>query len=395
MDSVASPTRSLLKTHQHELLTHLILARVPHFGPATYWSVLDQLNVIGKIIEPGFDISHLPLRAETRSSLNGIQRRGESHPLVQQAQRELEWMQENDITLVTYQHEAYPALLKAIAQAPPLVFVKGEINNLILPQIAMVGSRNPSPAGRENAIRFAQQLSAMGFVVTSGLALGIDAASHRGALKNNGPTIAVMGTGIDKIYPHAHKELAQEIVENGGTLVTEFPFGSAPQASHFPRRNRIISGMSLGVLVVEAAVKSGSLITARYALQHDREVFAIPGSIHNPVSRGCHTLLREGAHLIENVEDLREHLTGLLQFKYDELNSLQEKTKSIAVGNTATNDLSADEQNVLEQLDFDITNLDVLSHRTQMNPGALLAVLMELELRGLVEQAGGGYQRLP
>jgi DNA processing protein len=394
MDSVATPWWSVGKTTERDILSHLILSRLPQFGPATYWNLQQHLGDVGKIIGADFDLSQLPLRAETQEILRAIHRQGGKHSLVQQAQRDKDWLQDNGIAVLTHKDDHYPELLKAISQAPPLLFIKGEINNLFLPQLAMVGSRNPSPTGRENAQRFAQQLSALGFVITSGLALGIDAASHRGALKNKGPTVAVMGTGIDKIYPHSHRQLANDIVEHGGTLISEFPLGSGPHASHFPRRNRIISGMSLGVLVVEAAVKSGSLITARYALQHNREVFAVPGSIHNPVSRGCHALLKEGANLIESVDDMREHLQGLLQLKWREIKSPQpsEQTQGIA---EQLSEINRDEKQALEQIGFDPCSLELLEQRTGLAPGPLLSALMGLELKGFVEQIPGGYHRLP
>ena len=393
MDSIASPPWVIGKTTRQHLFSLLILSRLPQFGPGSYWALEKNLPDVSHLIKADYDLSKVPLRDEARNVLLEIQRRGDKHTIVQQAQREMDWLQDNGVVAISHRDERYPELLKTIAQAPPLLFVKGELNNLFLPQLAIVGSRHPSPAGRETALRFAQELSVMGFVITSGLALGIDAASHYGALKNKGPTIAVMGTGIDRIYPSRHEQLAQQIIENGGTLVTEFPLGTGPQANHFPRRNRIISGMSLGVLVVEAALKSGSLITARYALQHNREVFAIPGSIHNPVSRGCHSLLREGANLIESVNDLREHLQGLLQLKRQELtlnqSPLDGNSKSDAV------DLNSDEKHILQQLGFDLTSLDQLQQRTGLEPGTLLSTLMTLELKGLVAQCGSGYQRLP
>ena len=204
----------------------------------------------------------------------------------------------------------YPALLAEIPDAPSLLYLEGALALLERPQIAVVGSRQASRAGLEQAEAFARDLAATGFVVTSGLALGIDGAAHRGALSGNGHTVAVLGTGLQRLYPTQHRSLAAEVLAQGGVLVSELPINTPPIASNFPRRNRIISGLSLGVLVVEATPSSGSLITARLAAEQGREVFAIPGSIHHPGARGCHQLIREGALLVEHVADVLEALRG-------------------------------------------------------------------------------------
>ena len=207
----------------------------------------------------------------------------------------------------------YPQQLKQISSAPPLLYSLGQTDNLHLPQIAIVGSRRMTRGGENNALQWSRFLANSGFTITSGLALGVDGCAHRGALEaTNGKTVAVMATGIDSIYPQRHRQLAEQILDSGGTLVTEFHPNEKPLPTHFPRRNRIISGLSLGVLVVEAAVKSGSLITARYALEQNREVFAIPGSIHNPQSRGCHLLIKEGAQLVESGDDIIAELGGAM-----------------------------------------------------------------------------------
>jgi DNA processing protein len=228
-------------------------------------------------------------------------------------ERDLKWLGDPNCHLITPFDSEYPALLRQISNAPAVLFVQGNIRRLANPQIAIVGSRNSTVTGRDNAFKFAQHFSELGFTVTSGLALGIDAAAHQGALKGQGGTIAVLGTGIDKIYPSSHVALAHEIIEKG-VLLSEYPIGVPPAPSNFPRRNRIISGLSLGTLVVEAALKSGSLITARYALDQGREVFAIPGSIHSPLAKGCHHLIRQGAKLVETAEDVLEELSALINY---------------------------------------------------------------------------------
>ncbi|RJG12702.1 DNA-protecting protein DprA [Pseudomonas cavernicola] len=222
----------------------------------------------------------------------------------------LAWLEQPGQHLLMWDDLHYPALLAELADAPPLLFVAGDPGILEQPQLAMVGSRRASKPGLDTAQAFARSLAGGGFVITSGLALGIDGAAHQGALDVGGKTVAVLGTGLERLYPQRHLRLAAAIREQAGALVSEFPLDCPPQASNFPRRNRIISGLSLGVLVVEASPSSGSLITARLALEQGREVYAIPGSIHHPGARGCHQLIRDGAILVENVEHILEALRG-------------------------------------------------------------------------------------
>jgi DNA processing protein len=288
-------------------------------------------------------------------------------------------------------------LLREIPRPPPLLFVRGDPTCLSLPQLAIVGSRNPSGGGVENAERFAHYLAERGFAITSGLALGVDAAAHRGALRAGGKTIAVMGTGIDLIYPSRHRQLAQDIIGSGGALVSEFPLGTASHACNFPQRNRIISGLSGGTLVVEAAVQSGSLITASYALQHDREVFAIPGSIHNPLARGCHQLIRQGATLVETAQDIVDQLAGLLSYKRQEIKSARAPQPELFTEPAGAGDepeLCAAEQNLLQALGYDPLSVDLLAERTGLDVGNLSAQLIGLEIKGLIQQVGACYQRL-
>ncbi|HYQ39461.1 MAG TPA: DNA-processing protein DprA [Pseudomonas sp.] len=228
----------------------------------------------------------------------------------EQVTASLAWLERPDRHLLCHDAPCYPALLAELGDAPPLLFVAGEPALLERPQLAMVGSRQASRPGLDTAARFAHSLAGGGFVVTSGLALGIDGAAHLGALEAGGATVAVLGTGLKCLYPKRHSGLAQRIVAEGGALVSELPLDAAPHPSNFPRRNRIISGLALGVLVVEASPSSGSLITARLAAEQGREVFAIPGSIHHPGARGCHQLIREGAQLVETVDDILGALRG-------------------------------------------------------------------------------------
>ena len=278
------------------------------------WFALLRLPGIGPV-------SLLPLLAEgqdVRELLNnpppGIPERLRQllkHPDWQAADQDMNWLAQPDNHLLPVTDPRYPAQLKTIPDPPTALFVHGDPDMLSTPQIAMVGSRNPSSGGARTAHDFARHFAACGLAVTSGLAMGIDAACHQGALAANGITIAVTGTGLDRVYPASNRELAHQIVGRGA-LVSEFPPGTPPRPGHFPRRNRIIAGLSLGTLVVEAALKSGSLITAQQALEQSREVFAIPGSIHNPLARGCHLLIRQGAKLVETANDVLEELAPAL-----------------------------------------------------------------------------------
>ena len=264
-----------------------------------------------------------------------------------------------------------------------------------LPQIAIVGSRNPSSGGSENAHRFGEFLAGNGFTITSGLALGVDAAAHQGALAAQGKTIGVMGTGLDLIYTSRHRSLAQQIIDNGGALISELPLGSSANAANFPQRNRIISGLSCGVLVVEAAVQSGSLITAKTAVQQNREVFAIPGSIHNPLARGCHQLIRQGATLVETGQDIVDQLQGMLGYEREKLaKMLQKAEKKTELDHKSLDGLTPAEQQLIHAMGYDPVNVDDLVDRTNIPVGSVAAQLIGLEIKGYVQQIGAGYQRV-
>jgi DNA processing protein len=276
----------------------------------------------------------------------------------------------------------FPELLNHIPSPPLGLFYRGNTELLKHSQLAIVGSRNATPAGRKTTAMFASELSAVGLVITSGLAAGIDASAHRGCLSNGFPTIAVMGTGIDQVYPRANYNLYQEICQFG-LVVTEFPAGTAARRGHFPWRNRIISGLSLGTLVVEAGIRSGSLITARLAGEQGREVFAIPGSIHMANSRGCHSLIRDGAKLVETLDDIIVELPC-------QLGEITGKSDSIPIGDSQGND------NLLYKLiDYAPISLDQLIIMTELTADKVSSMLLDLELKGLVEETPGGYQRLP
>lgn len=301
---------------------------------------------------------------------------------------DLAWLAQPGNHLLGMDDPRYPALLLSIQDPPLALFVQGEPRLLQAPQIAVVGSRNPTQGGSANGREFARFIASQGVVVTSGMAQGIDCAAHEGAMET-GTTIAVTGTGLDTVYPRSSKAVAEAISEQGA-LVSEFPPGTPPRRENFPRRNRIISGMSLGTLVVEATRRSGSLITARLASEQGREVFAIPGSIHNPMARGCHQLIRQGAKLVESAEDIFEEL-GQLAATIQ--NPPAEPSRTDPPG-APTRD--SEYQVLLDALGHDPVSLDQLGQRTGLTAGELSSMLLILELEGEVTQGRGGrYSRTP
>ena len=294
--------------------------------------------------------------------------------------------------LVTWGSADYPPLLAQIADAPLVLYVEGDPLALCLPQLAIVGSRNPTALGRDTALQFARHLAQAGLVITSGLALGIDAAAHRGALNAGARTVAVVGRGLDATYPRENTALAREIVGRQGALVTDLAIGTPPLKQNFPRRNRILSGLAVGTLVVEAALQSGSLITARLAADQGREVFAIPGSIHNPLVRGCHRLLRQGARLVESVDDIFAELEPII----GEMKRIAQE-KPPAWGDLQPPRLDKEYEILLDALGFEPAGLDILVVRTGLKAGAVASMLLILELDGRVQQQPGGRfsRRLP
>ena len=286
--------------------------------------------------------------------------------------------------VVTLGDPAYPPALLEMADPPLMLYVLGDLQALDHPRkLAVVGSRNPTPQGAANARQFANAMGEAGLCIVSGLALGVDGAAHEGALEAGAPTLAIVGTGLDRVYPKSHRDLAHRIAAQGGALVSEYHLGTPPLPANFPQRNRIIAGLAQGTLVVEAAVQSGSLITARLAAEQGREVFAIPGSIHAPQSRGCHTLIRQGAKLVESAQDILEDLQwGTTHAPRSEASAPDEI-------------LPADEGSLLKALGHDPVSLDALQARTGLPTPDLQAQLLELELDGHIARLPGGlFQRL-
>jgi DNA processing protein len=335
-------------------------------------------------------VCRAPDSALRSAGLEEATRRGLADPDTELVHRALDWLGSDGERnqLVPWTDVRYPPRLAQISDPPPVLFVTGDPVALADPQLAIVGSRNPSPGGRDNAYQFASHLARCGLTITSGMAMGIDAEAHRGALSASMPTVAVFGTGPDVFYPPANEMLAGEIAA-GGALVSELFPGTPPARHHFPRRNRIISGLSVGVLVVEAGLRSGSLITARLAGEQGREVFAIPGSIHNPMARGCHRIIREGAKLVESVDDILGELAGVLQV----LPGID-----VAVApeqNNAGTTLDGDYRMLLEACGTDPVTIDQLAQRTKLTAAEVSSMLLILELQGVVESGPGGrYTRV-
>jgi DNA processing protein len=285
------------------------------------------------------------------------------------------WLEDDNNHVVTLADAEYPQTLLNISDPPLLLYVKGRLELLNQSALAVVGSRNASAQGLKNAEAFSQAASSAGLCIVSGMAHGIDASAHRGGLLGIGSSIGVIGTGLDKVYPAANRDLAHKLAKEGA-LISEFPLGTPPLASNFPRRNRIISGLSMGCLVIEAGVQSGSLITARMALEQGREVFAIPGSIHSPQSKGCHHLIKQGAKLVESAQDILEELGH-----YTTLPS--------------TPVVAPNSHSIFEHLAFDPMSMDSLSMSSGLTIEALSAILLQLELEGSVATLPGGlYQRI-
>ena len=352
-----------------------------------HWLALNRLPSLGQTelcalaegrVSPG-DVLAAHGRHVTRS------RPGRSAPDWRAVEADLDWLAIPGRHLITLATPGFPLCLRHIPDPPPVLFVEGDVETLRAAQIAMVGSRRATPCGVETAHRFSAELAACGLVITSGLAQGVDAASHRGAMAGGGRTVAVAANGLDRVYPRNHRRLARQVAENGA-LVSEFPPGTAPLARHFPRRNRLISGLSLGVVVVEAARRSGSLITARLAGEQGREVFAVPGPIQSPLARGCHQLIREGAKLVEQVTDILEELpTGIPGGPWQ----VPEKHAGESVDRQAQG-LDEVQKKVLASLAYQATSVDSVIERSGLTADMVCSILLALELRGLVVPIPGG-----
>jgi DNA processing protein len=359
-------------TEDPGLASWLQLSLTPGLGPSALRGLLRKYGLPQSIVGR----SDAELRAHAPGDWVRALRSDEVNRSVERA---LEWARRPGHFVITLADAEYSRSLLEIADPPSLLYARGRIELLHAPALAVVGSRNASPQGLQNAERFSKAFSEAGLTIVSGLALGIDAAAHRGGLRAPGSTIAVLGAGVDVAYPSRNAALAEEIAERG-LLLSEFPLGAAPAAHHFPRRNRLISGLSQGCLVVEAALASGSLITARTAADQGREVFAIPGSIHSPLAKGCHALIKAGAKLIESAEDVLAELPGARM--------APRPVATIAARSDSPGGL-------LDYMGHDPVDVDLLCLRADMPVDRVTSELLQLELDGRVAALPGGlYQRL-
>lgn len=358
----------------------LVLTRTPGLGPARTRHLLDEFVDASAIISAG-------PRAWRAAGLGDAGCAWLNDPDETLLAADCAWLAEPGNHLIAWTDPRYPKQLRELSDAPPWLFAVGDTDLLGITGFAIVGSRNPTAAGLEQARDFAATLAAQGLVIVSGLASGIDAAAHRGALDAAGMTIAVCGTGLNRVYPASNRVLAQDIAA-AGLLVSEFALGTPATPGNFPRRNRIISGLSVGTLVVEAAKKSGSLITARLAMEAGREVFAIPGSINNPLARGCHSLIRQGAKLVESATDILDEIGPQLQM---EKRPVDAQVTSEAPLKQA---LDPEYAELLQAVDYAPTRVDTLIQRSGLAADAVSSMLLILELQGFVKAtAGGAYVR--
>ena len=388
---------------EDELRARLQIWRAAGIGPASINRLLNHFgSAVAALDASDSEMAKAGLKPDIIQNLRAVP--------AEAALADLEWLHRAQHRHILVPEDTlYPKQLRDVKAAPPVLFVAGNPELLNEPQLAMVGSRTPTHYGKDNAQAFAQYLAKHGITVTSGLALGIDAVSHQGALDAGGHTIAVIATGLDIMYPAKNRSLAEHIVEQG-VIVSEFPIGVKPQAQNFPRRNRIISGLSLGTLVVEAALQSGSLVTAQHALEQGREVFAIPGSIHSPLAHGCHRLIRQGAKLVETAADILEELAPQLQsylgMNFDQTETQAAKPvkplsflKSIeAQENTEEQQpptLDPEEQQILATISPEPVPIDQIVIQTGLTTDVVSSMLLMLELQGYIAACGGGrYKRL-
>jgi DNA processing protein len=365
----------------------LQIALANGLGPARLSNLLERFGTVENICQQSVTaLCNAGLTTTVAESLRS--------PAPARLDAALQWLEQTNHHLIHWGHSDYPPLLQESPQSPFVLFVAGNPILLSLPQIAIVGSRNATANGMATAALFAHHLSSSGFIVTSGMARGIDAAAHTACLENDASTIAVCGTGLDRVYPAQHVELAARIVQQGA-MVSEFAPGTEAHKDHFPRRNRVISGLALGTLVVEAGSRSGALITARFAAEQGREVFAIPGSIHSAQSKGCHQLIKQGAKLVETAADIVEELAPLA---ISELLS-QQQTGGASQALTAPplaqpGSESPAYEKLLEAMGWDPVNVDVLVERCGLTAGEVSSMLLIMELGDRVDSLSGGhYQR--
>jgi DNA processing protein len=383
------PESQPTETPPTEVLKHwLTLRHTAGVGPNTFHALLDAFGSVEAALGANASqLSQIGIKSNAITALTNRER--------PDIQADLDWFAQVGHHIITLQDERYPAQLKTLSDAPPLLYVRGDTDYLNRPQLAIVGTRNPTASGRNTAKEFANHLADAGITITSGLASGIDGASHEGALLGLAGTIAVVAHGLDIVYPAQHQQLAQNISEHGA-VISEMPIGAQPTRGSFPRRNRLISALALGTLVVEAAQKSGSLITARYALEQNREVFAIPGSIHNPMARGCHQLIRQGAKLVESVNDILEDLSiNLSQTSgYPQKPRTNIQKKPTEKTNDLHKTLDPHHQKLLKCLAYEPASVDELVSQSGFSAAEVASMLLILELDDIIACQDGRYTRI-
>jgi DNA processing protein len=372
----------MLAISEDDLRNRLMLVHC-NLPMANLQYLLNQFNSAGAVVNAS--ASQLKNTRLSDAQISRVQALGKNT-----IDRDLAWLEHGDHGILFYDDSAYPQQLREISDPPYALFYIGDIDYLQQPQLAMVGSRTPTAAGKQIAEDFACHLSNAGFTITSGLAHGIDAACHQGALKGIAGSVAVVANGLHTIYPKTNTKLA-EAISQMGCIISESPVGAELHKGSFPRRNRIISGLSVGTLVVEAALNSGSLITTRHAMEQGREVFAIPGSIHNPLSKGCHKLIKSGAKLVESAADIMEELLPLVNSAPIRHTSAAEIDPSPEKKSADTLDSSY--QTLLKHMEFEPVGIDELVERSTLNASEIASMLLILELQGEVVSQNGLYSR--
>lgn len=367
------------KLKNSEIKDWLALKAIPGISDNLYKRLIEKFGSPEEVLKAeGKDLARVP--EIKRAVVRTIREKRVPAPSADRdIAKELELIKKHSIDIITLANESYPASLKAIYDPPPLLYVKGKIKRGDKNAIAIVGSRRATTYGRLTAQRLSAQLAARGITIVSGMARGIDSEAHKGALAVGGRTIAVLGCGIDVVYPPENGALEEKIASSGA-VITEFPFGTRPFAGNFPKRNRIISGLSIGVIIVEAAQRSGALITARFALEQGREVFAVPGSTTSPYSKGTHNLIKEGAKLVEDIDDILEELKPLIEIRMEKGKESQDSLRPL---------LSKGEEIIYNLVTQEPKHIDLLIQESKLSAQKVIGTLMNLQLKRLVKELSG------
>ena len=363
----------------HQLTPWLILNLTPGLGPIKQQALRSYFSSVEAII-------HAPSHRLRACGLSPQMIKALHHPDYAKIDKALTWQEAQDQHIVTYDAANYPALLRQTHNPPPLLYVKGHLPTQLKSPLAIVGSRSPTPTGIKNSHDFAYSLAGAGMSIISGLALGIDGAAHQGALSAKGYTLAILGCGLDHIYPRRHQDLAEQITQQGGALMSEFPLDALPLAQHFPQRNRLISGICLATLVIEATQRSGSLITAQLALEQNRDIFALPGSIHNKLAAGNHQLIQQGATLVISAKNVLENL--------DITPNITSTPPQKAPIPPISTPIDHEMTHLLRHIGFETTNIDNIIADSKICHQKINSMLLKLELHGYISRVPGGFMRV-